>query len=343
MKRDPARLPFGIFSLDFATGGGCPIWGTTCLWGGESGGKSSTAGNVVSMASRICWRCFDLKSVCKCSTKPLGLKTFWADVEGTVDQLWMQSIGASPESYYLSLADYGEMYVNLCESALRADDCGLVVLDSLAALAPSAEFDAPSEDQFMGVQARMIGRAVRELKQRLIRERKREHPCTVLFTNQLRTKLGVMFGDPSSMPGGHGMKHEFSLLLRMTKKALNDADKKKFRDSDREKDSASRHAFSIKKEKVLTLAGSGEFVRLVEPVKELGLDKGRVDDYGTVMHYAKMHEIVKKDGPKWRFLNRTAKRLHDIEKYWKKYPDEYHAVQQAIIRKAKDNLSLEED
>jgi recombination protein RecA len=209
MKKDPPRLPSGIFAIDFATGGGFPIYNTTCLWGKESGGKSAIATKAVATASMICWKCFNVIPACTCSKNPLKMRSFWADVEGTMDRDWMNFLGAYPDTYLAALADYGEQYIDVAESALQADDCGLVVIDSLAALVPEKEFEAPSEDQFMGTQARMIGRAVRKLKQRLIREMKREHPCTVIFTNQLRMKIGVMYGDPETMSGGHAMKHEF--------------------------------------------------------------------------------------------------------------------------------------
>jgi RecA/RadA recombinase len=337
LKRDPPRLPFGVFAVDYATGGGAPIWGSTCLWGVDAGGKTSLAINAVASVARICWRCFKYLDFCECSTSPLRLKAFWGDAEGTFDRDWALSIGASPDDYYYALADYGEMYINLMEKALQADDCGLVVADSLAALTPVAEFEAASEDQQIGMQARMISKAVRTLKQRIIRERKREHPVCVIFTNQMRTKIGTMYGDPSTMPGGHALRHEFSLLLRIVQKSLTDSDKKRYVGRFKDKPPALRHSFAIKKEKVLTLSSMGEFVRVREEVA--GLHAGEVDDYTVVANYAKTLELLHQTKEGWTCLGVHGKRLVDLQETWRNTPDEYLKLKQEIIIRAKRRLA----
>lgn len=339
LKRDPPRVPFGVFATDFASGGGLPVWGSTCLWGGESGGKTSLAINAVAAASMLCFRCFKYLQFCECSQNAVKLKSFWGDAEGTFDRDWASSIGAGPDEYYFALADYGEMYINITDKALQADDCGLVVVDSLAALTPVAEFDAASEDQQIGMQARMISRAVRVLKQRVIRERKRGHPISLLFTNQMRTKIGVMFGDPSTMPGGHALRHEFSLLLRCNKKALSDGDKKKYQAKG--SDFASRHSFSIKKKKVLTLHGMGEYLRLSKDMNSLDMTAGQIDDFATVMAYAKKYGVVRQDGG-WVYDGERYKRQLDIAELWKEDKMQYLNAQMLIIDRAKERLGGED-
>jgi len=337
---DPYRIPSGIFAVDFSAGGGVPLWQSVCLWGKDSGGKTTAAMSIMSMSQKICWRCFNLIEFCTCSLPPLQMKAFWADTENTFNKGWAKACGNDPEKYYLGLADYGEQYVNLAEAALRADDCGLLVVDSLANLVPSSEFDAPSEDQFIGNQAKLITRAVRRLKQRAIREMKRGHPCAIVFTNQMRTKIGVQFGDPEIMPGGFGMKHEFSLLFRCVRKSMgSESDTKKYVDKSRRVNMAQRHSFAIRKEKVLTLAGVGEFVRVRESMPELGLVKGMIDDYTTVMNYAKEYGIVFKEGSKWRSIGIRSQTLKGIEDYWKKNPSQYWRVQMVIVEKAKERLT----
>ena len=305
----------------------------------NSGGKTTAAMSALSMSQRICWRCFNLLEFCTCSEPSLEMRAFWADTENTFNKGWAQAVGADPDKYYLGLADYGEQYINLAEAALRADDCGLLVVDSLANLVPSSEFEAPSEDQFIGNQAKLITRAVRRLKQRAIREMKRGHPCAIVFTNQMRHKVGVQFGDPEIMPGGFGMKHEFSLLFRCVRKSMSgDSDKKKYVDSQRKVNMAQRHSFAIRKEKVFTLAGVGEFVRIRENMPELGLRKGMVDDYNTVMNYAKEYGVVFKEKGKWRLFDVKARTLDAIQTYWKMNPIQYLRAQREIIRNVKKRM-----
>lgn len=339
MKVDPPRLPTGVFSVDFATGGGLPLNASSCFWGPESGGKTTLAINAMVMAQSICWRCFQLVDHCECSQSAMRMLTTWLDVEGTFDRDWAASIGADPDRYLLTLADYGEQYIDIAQAVLKADDCGLVVFDSLAALSPVAEMEAAAESQFMARQAAMIGRAVRNIKQQLIRERKRDHPCLVLFINQMRVKLGQMFGDPETMSGGWGMKHEFSLLLRSAKRTLKkDGPDKKYVDEGRKKNMADRFAFSIRKAKVATLVGLGEYVRMTEDIPDLNLDKGQVDDFTTLMTYAKSYGVVEKDGSKWRYFGYKADGLDQIKQVWQQNLGEKMRTQGAIISRAKARL-----
>lgn len=293
------RIPFGVFVADFNSGGGCPVYGTTCAWGAKSGGKSSLAINIARVANQMCWRCFKMADFCECSESPLQQTAYIGDVEGTVDKEWATAIGLTPDMYYHGLADYGEQHINIADYALRADDCGIVVIDSLAQLIPEAEMNAPLEDKFMGQQAILITRMVRKLKQRLIRERKRGHPCVVFFVNQLRLKMGVQFGSPETMSGGEGLQHEFSLLFRCNKIALKKTSGQpdaKYHDTDRQVDMAGRHNVSIHKNKVAVLGSSGEYVRCTENIPELGLQKGQVDDVNTVLSVAKDYGLFGKRG-----------------------------------------------
>jgi len=143
----------------------------------------------------------------------------------------------------------------------------------------------------------------------------------------------------NSMPGGFGMKHEFSLLFRCVRKSMGgESDTKKYVDKSRRVNMAQRHSFAIRKEKVLTLAGVGEFVRVRESMPELGLVKGMVDDYITVMNYAKEYGVVFKEGSKWRSIGIRSQTLKGIEDYWKKNPSQYWRVQMVIVEKAKERL-----
>ena len=188
------RIPFGVFVADFNSGGGCPVHGTTCAWGKESSGKSTLGINLAIVCNLLCWRCFRMVNFCECSEPSIRQTAYIGDIEGTMDKEWASAIGLPPDSYYHGLADYGEQHINIADYALRADDCGLVVADSLAQLIPESEMNAPLEDKFIGQQALLITRMVRKLKQRLIRERKRGHPCIIFFVNQLRMKIGVTYG-----------------------------------------------------------------------------------------------------------------------------------------------------
>lgn len=307
----------------------------------NSGGKSSLGIHAMHMVDSICWRCFHLLDFCSCSTPPVRMRSLWADAEGSLDQEWAECLGARPDSYVVALADYGEQFVNIADAALRSEELGLLIVDSLASLVPEVEMEAPLEDQFYAAQARLISRTVRKLKQRLLRERKRGHLCAVLFTNQLRAKLGVTYGSNETMSGGHAMLHEFSLLLRCVRKSLDKAGvDAKYIDPKTKREMASRHAFSIKKDKVMTLAQLGEYVRLKQDVPELGLHKGQVDDFTTVLTYAKEYGVVEKNGKGWvcKVGGEVFPKLEDVKEAWVKQPSLYLETQREIIEVAKKRL-----
>lgn len=336
------RIPFGIFVADFNSGGGCPVYGTTCAWGKESSGKSTLGINLAVICNLLCWRCFKMVDFCECSQPPLRQTAYIGDTEGTWDKEWASAIGLPPESYYHGLADYGEQHINIADYALRADDCGLVVVDSLAQLIPESEMDAPLEDKFIGQQALLITRMVRKLKQRLIRERKRGHPCIIFFVNQLRNKIGVIYGSNETMSGGQGLKHEFSLLFRCNKLALKKSGgpDTKYYDTDRQLDMAGRHNIGIYKNKVAVLGSSGEYVRCTENVPELGLHKGQVDDINTVLSVAKDYDMFAKRGNKYVAGDFEFDKVQDAKDFFIN-PDNYQAYvdfQQRIVHAAIDKL-----
>lgn len=313
------RVPSGIFVVDFNSGGGVPVYGTTCAWGAKSGGKSSLGINVARICNLLCWRCFRMVDFCTCSEAPIRQTSYIGDVEGTLDKEWATAIQLSPDSYYHGLADYGEQHINIADYALRADDCGLVIIDSLAQLIPEAEMNAPLEDKFMGQQALLITRMVRKLKQRLIRERKRGHPCVAFFVNQLRLKMGVTFGSPETMSGGEALQHEFSLLLRCNKISLKKSSggpDTKYYDSERQVDMAVRQNVSIHKNKVPIIGNSGEYVRCIENIPDMGLCKGQVDDINTVLSVAKNYGLFFKSGSKYTVGDYDFDRVSDIRSFF---------------------------
>ena len=306
----------------------------------NSGGKTSLALNVVKMAQLMCWRCYNHFELCSCSESPLRMMVYWGDVEGTLDRDWAEKIGVQSDKYTVGLADYGEQHVNVADSMLKADDCGLIVIDSLAALVPSLEMDTAEEGKLIGQQALMITRMVRKLKQRLIMERKREKPCAILFTNQLRLKINLRNpkANPESMSGGMGMFHEFSLLLRIVSKALQKegVDKKYMGKS---QDFAVRHSFAVRKAKVLTMSRQGEFVRLTKTKREIGAVVGSVADETLVMNYAREYDIVKKDRGKWQYLSNRSSTLDAFKTLWRENFEEYMKVVKRIIDAAKKRLA----
>jgi len=151
----------------------------------------------------------------------------------------------------------------------------------------------------------------------MIRERKREHPCVVIFINQMRKHLNVKFGSNEGQSGGHAMMHEFSLLFRCGKQTMAKDKDAKYFDSKREKYMASKHTCSIYKEKVFILSRSAKFIVIKENIPMHHLIKGQVDDCGLVVKYAQSLEFIK-EAKKKKYhiecLNIGFDKIKDIRK-----------------------------
>lgn len=340
MKKDPPRVPFGVFTMDFALGGGMPLWQSTCGWGAESGGKSLMGFKAMRASELLCWRCFHPATYCTCSQSPIRMRCMYQDIEGTFDPSWVESCGVTnPLSYAVGNCDTAEEWINVAEKVLKTDQCGLLIIDSLAALIPGKELEEAMEYQSMGKHPSLVGKAIRKLKSALLFEKKRGKPCVVYFINQMREKVGMMFGNPETMSGGHAMKHEFSLLFRIAKVKLEDtAYNKVFKDASRDIEKASRHSFEIRKHKVLILSGGGEFVVVKENIPSLNLKRGMIDDSNVMMTFAKEYGVVKEEGHKWRYFDFKAPTQEEIKKVWRLKPDEYIRTSQEIISLAKKRL-----
>ncbi len=331
------KLPTGIFALDFALDGGLLLNRAVCFKGLESGGKSSAAMNVAAIASKICWRCFNLE--CTCSEPKMLLQTFWCDVEGTFDYDWAKSIGMEEGTYVVAYGDDGEQCADMIEAAIRATDCGLVVIDSLAAMTPSKIVESSAYDQFVGVDPRFISPFVRRIRSRLVREAKLGHPIALIIINQARYKIGELYGPSITMPGGQALKHETALWVNFSKRAPTETEKK-VADDHRNIAKAQRHSFIVEKHKNNILAGSGEFVRCKENIIIDGIldyNKGDIMDHKSVLKYGKEYEVIKPHNQKWTYGNISGAQK-DIIEAWKKDRLLYLKAHKEIIDAARTKI-----
>lgn len=262
----PLRIPTGIFMLDFATLGGLPHNRVTMAVGERHSGKTTLAYKAMAGAQRM----FE-------DQVPVLI-----DVEGTHDTVWASNLGVDPDRLHVFTPETGEAAVDAADALVRTKGVSLVVIDSIAALVPMKEIDSSAEDALVGVHARLISSMVRKVTAGLIAERNRGHEVTVLFLNQFRTKIGSMYGDPRSIPGGKALEFSTSLQLIMKNKETMGKD-----GMDIENVVLNEHAFDIKKNKLNAGPRTGEFRLVRQPDEDIGLQIGDIDDVGTMLTYAK--------------------------------------------------------
>lgn len=184
-------VPTGCLSLDIALGiGGLPKGRVIEVYGPESSGKTTVALHVVAEVQK------------------LGGIAGFIDAEHALDPVYARSIGVDVDNLYISQPDSGEQALEITETMVRSGAVDIVIVDSVAALVPRQEIDGDMGDSHVGLQARLMSQALRKLTSVISRTN-----CIVLFINQLREKVGVMFGNPETTTGGRALKFYSSVRL----------------------------------------------------------------------------------------------------------------------------------
>lgn len=182
--------PSGSLSLDIALGGGVPKGRIIEIYGPESSGKTTLAYHVIAEAQ-----------------KRGGLAAF-VDAEHALDPEYAKNIGVDIETLLLSQPDTGEQALEITETLVRSNAIDVLVVDSVAALVPRAEIEGEMGDSHMGLQARLMSQALRKLAGAISKSN-----TTVIFINQIRMKIGVMFGNPETTTGGNALKFYSSVRM----------------------------------------------------------------------------------------------------------------------------------
>ena len=184
-------VPTGSLSLDLALGlGGVPKGRVIEIYGPESSGKTTVALHMVAEVQKI------------------GGIAGFIDAEHALDPEYAKNIGVDIENLYISQPDSGEQALEIAETMVRSGAMDIIIVDSVAALVPKAEIEGEMGDSHMGLQARLMSQALRKLTS-IINKSK----CVVIFINQLREKIGVMFGNPETTTGGRALKFYASLRM----------------------------------------------------------------------------------------------------------------------------------
>src|SRR5689334_2656990 len=186
-----AAIPSGALSLDIALGvGGVPRGRAVEIFGPESSGKTTLVQHIIAEAQKMGGVCAII------------------DAEHALDPSYARKLGVDVENLFISQPDSGEQALEIAEAQVRSAAFDVVAIDSVAALVPRAELEGEMGDSHMGLQARLMSQALRKLTGAISRSR-----TSLIFTNQLREKIGVMFGNPETTPGGRALKFYASVRI----------------------------------------------------------------------------------------------------------------------------------
>ena len=307
----PRRLPTGIFEFDFYIGGGFPRGRYSIVYGPESSCKTNIALKAAATAQKLPGPCN---------------KVIWVNVEQSFDPVWAEKMGVNVEDLLVVEPGYGEEAVDLVDALVRADDVALIVVDSMAALIANKEVGQSTEVHDMGTSAFLIKRMVNKLMVAFSECKKRGNDPCVILINQTRFKLGVMFGDPETMPGGEAQKFLSSLRVRFYGK--NEVDK-----------ATSTILFKdvkavIKKSKVPVRAVDFTFKMAMSPMENIAI--GDTESFGMVKSHLQALNLLEKTGQgyKLKFADHASQMFPTItsiqDRYYK--DEEFRRrVQQVVL------------
>ena len=289
-------IPTGSLSLDIALGiGGLPRGRIIEIYGPESSGKTTLALSVVAEAQK------------------LGGEAAFIDAEHALDPVYARKLGVDIDNLIVSHPDTGEQALEITEALVRSGALDVVVVDSVAALVPKAEIDGEMGDSHMGLQARLMSQALRKLAGAINKSK-----TVLIFINQLREKIGVMFGNPETTTGGRALKFYASVRMDIRKTEMMKQDGQVI---------GNRVRVKVIKNKVAPPFREAEF--------DVLYGKG-ISKVGNILDMAVNLDIVEKSGA-WFSYN--GQRISQGRENAKRYLEEHPDIMDEIEKKVRDNFA----
>jgi RecA/RadA recombinase len=308
-------IPSGSLSLDWVLGGGWRVGGIHTVWGPKSSGKTSSLLKTIGNAQQMCANCWNFATffddttgeVLEAPTCPCGkyreCVVGYINNEGTWSQPWAISLGVNPNSLLLSEPEYAEQSLDIAEALIRDGNIDILAMDSIAFMTPEKEIEESASKETMGVQPRVLGKGIRKFVAALnhMGNTTGRKP-TVFFTNQVRMKLGMLFGNPETQPGG--MAPQFAatteVKFRTAKYEIEkDKEEKEAPDVDLKLVKPLSVLFSFKGEKNKQGHAMMEGAFRIALHNSNDRKKGDVCDETVIMDEAERYDILKKEGSKW--------------------------------------------
>ncbi len=296
-------IPTGSIALDVALGvGGFPRGRVVEIYGPESSGKTTVALHAIAEAQ-----------------KKGGIAAF-VDAEHALDPLYARNLGVDIDNLLVSQPDTGEQALEITEALVRSGAVDIVVVDSVAALVPRAEIEGEMGDSHVGLQARLMSQALRKLTAAISKSK-----TTAIFINQLREKVGIMFGSPETTPGGRALKFYSSVRLDVRKiEILKQGDEM----------IGNRTRVKVVKNKVAPPFKQAEF--------DIMYGKG-ISREGSIVDLAATMGIIKKSGA-WYSYNdeKIGQGRENAKGYLTEHPELMDEVENLIMREIKETEKKEE-
>ena len=305
LAKDIEATPTGSLALDLALGiGGIPKGRIIEIYGPESSGKTTLVQHIIAECQKM------------------GGTAALIDAEHAFDHVYAEKTGVDVTNLLVSQPDTGEQALEIAETLIRSNAIDIIAIDSVAALTPRAEIEGEMGDSFVALQARLMSQALRKITGAISKSN-----CTVIFTNQLRMKVGVMFGNPETTPGGNALKFYASVRMEIRKaETIKDGDDVK----------GIRAKVKVVKNKVAPPFRTAEF--------DIMFSQG-ISREGNVLDIAADMNLIKKSGSWYEYNGQKIAQGRDSAKeYLKENPkvtDSLYAEIKKLVLSGKESIPLE--
>ena len=317
------RIPTGIFQLDYSMGGGVPRGRVSILFGPESSAKTTLSLFLIANAQKM---------------YPDKIAVF-VDVEGHFDPVWAAKMGVDTEKLVYVLPSSAEETIDVVESLLYGEDLSLLVVDSLAAMVTEVELDKSASQALVGNTGLAINKLYRKTGRALGVAKMHGNYPTVVLINQLRSKIGVLYGDPDVMPGGKSFLYASSMTVRLYGKAEVVSEVHATLPAYRKVSAV------IRKQKVPIIATKCEFLIAMLPIAKFDLKVGEVNSWGFILNYLKNVDLLVKDKTWMLTMTDTGECLEfgkqdEVRDMYVQNPEFAHRLRECILKVGYDSIQI---
>lgn len=303
-----SRIMTNLFPLDLATGGGLLQGKLNIVYGPESSGKTTVCLKSIAYVQHV-----------------LNKVAVFIDIEHTFDPAWAALCGVDTNNLVLLYPQTAEIAVDMVDATLRAEDVGIVVLDSIGSMITDNEIASDSTKTIVSGSALIVSKMVRKVTNAFMAESRRDHRPTFVAINQTRYKIGSNYGDPESMPGGNLLKFASCMTIRLYgKDVMVEAVSK-------DKPTFKKISGIIKKHKAPILSRTFQFEMCLIPHD--GMQVTEADSWKAVSNYLKLHGVIGKDGTKWLCAGEEFKTLGAIEQRYRADSAYQTALETMVVEK----------
>lgn len=284
-------IPTGIFALDYALGGGFAAGRVHVVYGQKSSAKTTVVLKTIASAQQRCATCQkvpDAAGKCACGSYRETVVAY-LDVEGTFDKNWAAKLGVDNTRLLFTRPEFAEQAIDVADALMRSGECDMICIDSIAFLSVAKELEESAEKDGVGAQARLMGKGIRKFTAALnwLANEHAGRKSTILLVNQLRMKVGLMFGNPEVQPGGlaHGYAASTETLFRSGKYTMDEAtDRPLFAD----------FHFKVDKNKTATPKVEGDFRLMLADTDHKKVGEGA--DEGFIVKMSEKYGLLERQG-----------------------------------------------